>query len=419
VLRRSDTVRIERFREDEDLIRIDIAFPKGGREVVTAWLDPAGEVDSLSVFELEGGDSSVFRSAFSDSAMITRDGDEMTRVPTAARVMPYYRPSLALTQRLLRRADLTSGETRTLLLGEVGRDTVRTLTLSRTGDTVRIADPRRLLRLAVDRGGNIVNGFTRDSFRIVRGRYREAFSPTLETRRPGWVSTEPPDLLRIGKCPVSDHPFSPVTLTIHDTLNGAPAHLRSDGRGPYVNEVDGVGAMLGAVLEARVPWTPWSQPRRESDRTIHIDLSDPVPGSGATRRGVVGDIFAGLTLYHHKDLVADSLFGPEDMAIGEEVKADRVELVFSVGTAWNRLWALSFGTMPRGYCERAPTLQDLTETTPPILKRVSRTTWTVRLPQGSIGRLWSNIERADRTVPTLAHGLYYSSGMFEISLLPR
>jgi hypothetical protein len=229
----------------------------------------------------------------------------------------------------------------------------------------------------------------------------------------------PFDIREVGKCPLTDHPFSPIGVTVQDTLDGAPTHLRSDQRGPYVNDTDGVMAVLGSLFGTQVPGEPWSNSRRETDRRLRIDLSDPVPGSGAVASGVVGDPFAALEVYYRKDSRTDSLFGPLDMAVGEEVAAGRVELVFSVGEAWERLWALSFGSLPRGYCEGAPTVQDLTGTTPPILKRVSSTTWTVRLPRESIGRLWSNMERADTTVGTLPHGLYRSSGLFEFSLLPR
>jgi hypothetical protein len=133
----------------------------------------------------------------------------------------------------------------------------------------------------------------------------------------------------------------------------------------------------------------------------------------------VGDSLAAITVFYRKDAESDSLFGPQDMTVGQEAPASRVELIFTEGNGWYGISSLSFGTFPRGYCETGQPMQPLGGTTAPLLKRVSPTTWTVLIARGSKGRLRTNVEGYATTPGSEDRGLYYSSGSFEFSLLDR
>jgi hypothetical protein len=414
-LRLGDTVSVERFRQEGQVLSIDIAHPRGDREEITAWLTASGEIDSLQIGGTDDDDHWTSRTVVSDTSVVTHFGEggktEEHRIPTRSRALPYW-SSLALTELMLRSMRPATGE---VSLAEVGDDSLRTYTVSRVGDTTVVADPRRLLWLTLDEQGSIQGGRTRHGYDIVRRSLGAAATRTGKTLAAGWNSWTPPDLRRFGKCPVSEPPFVAVSLLVHDSLDGAPTLLRGDGRGPYFNDVDDVGAISGFFMELKVPRDPTARPG--SSRSLKLDLSQPVPGSGAIPRGVVGDSLAAITVFYRKDPISDSLFGPEYLSIGQEAPASRVELIYTEGNGWYGISSLSFGTFPRGYCETGHPPQPLTGTTSAILRRVSPTAWTVRIPRGSKGRLWTNVEGYAKTPGAEDRGLYYSSGLLEFSLL--
>ena len=421
LLRRGDTIRVERFTSTGRVLRSEILSEDNERDDVTAWIGAGGYVDSLLIIEIDGTDRWSQHTVFTDSLarVTTSSGGKTTVVstPFASRPMPFYGPSLALMQALTRQAP----RQRTRTVPGIRGASLRSYTLSRSGDTVLVADGQRLLWLALGTDGTILGGRTLAGDVIVRRRLAR-FSPLpVAHGSTRWFVDNGGH--QIGKCRVSEHsyPPSPIAIQLEDTVEGAPAHLRSDGRGAYTSGIDGVLAHVVPLMELYAGGHPLRRPPPTPNRTVTYNLSRPVVGSGSQSLGVVPDARAAIAVFYRKDPGTDVILSPKEMAVGEEVRAARLELGVHLGGEGNgNLSTLSFGPFPRGYCEEALIVQTNAGTTQPMLKRTSSTTWLVDIPPGSIGRLWYDISgEASADGKTQDRGLFYFSGRFQFSLIPQ
>jgi hypothetical protein len=413
-LRQGDTLKIERFAIDERRIRAEITNADAEVDSVQAWLGPAGAIDSLLITELDGDARWTGHAVFHDSSVSTRAGTEgnmsVDTARTSSRAMPWY--ELALLEAVLRTIKLGEGGTRTLLLGNYGNQ-LHEVSFTKTGDTILVADNRRLYWLAVDRQMSIRGGRSGEGDRVVR---RSVTSSTRSSPpRAGWHDRA---YSQLGKCPTSStsSPLVQLTVEIDDQLEGRPTNLRSDRKGPYSRASSGVHSLTGPHMQLAT----WGQPAGQdtvTGRYLTFDLTQPVPSSGSKSLGVISDPHSAIAVFYRIDAATDSIFNPSDMAVGEETRAARLELMMHIGgTAYQNMSTLSFGPFSRGYCEEGLELQDNVGSTAPILKRVSSTTWTVTIPHGSAGRLWYDIEDNRPAGVLEDRGLYAFSASFRFTV---
>jgi len=415
VLRRQDTVSIERFAIDARRIRGEITSNFSEVDSIEAWLGRDGAPDSVLITESDEGERWIEHLTLHDSSVTIRSGKEgslkVDTVRTSSRAMAWY--GLALVEAVLRRIQLGNGDSRTVVLGDAP-DVLRDVVFARTGDTILVTDNRRLAWLAVDEQMNIQGGRQGTGDRIVR---RSLSGPTPSSaRRAGWLQQS---MSQLGKCPTSatSYPLTPLSVQLDDQIEGRPTHLRSDRKGSYPQASKGVRGVIGPLLEMAL----WGQPADQDTSTgryLTVDLTQPVAGSGSKSLGKIADPHSAVAVFYRWDAATDSLFGPMDMAVGEKTPAARVELMFHVeGKAFRNLSTLSFGSFPRGHCEEGLQLQNNVGTTVPTLERTSKTTWTVTIPSGSAGRLWYDIEDFRPAGVLQDRGLYSFSARLRFTLM--
>ena len=174
VLRRGDTLRVERFDIDERRTR-SVITRRDEVDSIQAWSGHDGAIDSVLIVERDP-ERWIEHAVFRDSTVQSHWGTEakMTddTASTSSRAMPFYPSSLALMETVLRKITLGKGESRTNLLGN-SRNALHSYSLTRMGDTVLVADNRRLLWLAVDEHMSIKGGRTRQGDRLVRQSARD------------------------------------------------------------------------------------------------------------------------------------------------------------------------------------------------------------------------------------------------------
>jgi hypothetical protein len=419
VLRRADTVRVERFVVDERRMRSVITRNYGEVDSLQAWSGLDGAIDSVLIVERDP-ERSVQHAVFRDSTVQTHMGTEARMADetasTSSRAMPFYSASISLMEAVLRKIKLGEGESRTIVLGN-SKNALHSYSLTRMGDTVLVADNRRLYWLAVDEHMNIKGGRTRAGDGLVRQSARDGPNrPGVP--RPGWIQ---PGLTQFGKCPLSARslPASPIAVEINDRLDGRLTHLRSDGKGVYTHGSQDVLALDEGLIQMNLPGLQRGR-KTPAARSVTFDLSQPVAGSGSTSLGEINDTSAVIGVIARKDAASDSIFGPRDLAVGEEVPAARVALALHIGAETGRhvSW-LSFGPFAFNSCAEALAVQENVGTTTPTLKRISSTAWTVTIPFGSIGRLWYDAPDEDNYGRVARdRGLYSFSGRFRFSLVP-
>jgi hypothetical protein len=186
--------------------------------------------------------------------------------------------------------------------------------------------------------------------------------------------------------------------------------IRPDGQGTYV---DGSGGVFATVCEALSLWLGASgeidpcgagpEERRPGVRTLSIDLGKPVESSGAKRLASTTDSQASIHVFLNRD--RDRHFVNSIYAVnpGETVQSDRVQIVFNLDGQSHVLLVGPWG--PGEFNREQKTVLHGEGSTKATVRRVSNTTWIVDAPQGSIGRLWNNADKAN----PIDRGLYYVS----------
>ena len=210
---------------------------------------------------------------------------------------------------------------------------------------------------------------------------------------------------------------NPVVVEI--TIDDGDLSLRSDGGTPYKHRHESVVALMGdaaSLWSWRGTTTADNSTRTDAEaafprrRYLQFDLSNPVPGSGATSLGVVRDSVGKLHLFFREDLVARRIIGLWQAPVGQTVQDDRVEF-------WMRhdghQYLLQFGPWGMGkYSPRGQISGD--GSTPALVTRTDSLHWHLRSASNSVGRLW-NIDDIQNPKDS---GLYYFSFSFAVQARP-
>lgn len=202
-------------------------------------------------------------------------------------------------------------------------------------------------------------------------------------------------------CTGEDGTATVAPTVITDYTNG----LSSDGRGPYIQGTDGVG--YSVVLYVATLSFDKSSKSVKSPRKYAVNLNNPVPGGGGAPLGIVTDgSDNNIEAQWHR--VGDTRQNLHDIAVGQTVTADQIDVTFHVN---GRFHILQMGPQPYGHCHSAPTAVFGTGTSSGTIYRASATKWVIDLPAGSVGRLFDLYNTDQYAVDK---GLYYTQLHFEI-----
>lgn len=204
-----------------------------------------------------------------------------------------------------------------------------------------------------------------------------------------------------------------------DAVVSSSGHLTHDGKGDYYTGKDWVGVWLnpsrwrnqsfhicmhwpfGAFYECGGTGKPAPTGIRDS-RTLLHHLNAPVPGDVGKPLGVFTGPGGGNDIALSRPLT-DSINSFTDMAIGSSLSPLSAEVRFCNADC-SEYYSVIFGE--HGLFGNVNIHGE--GSTRPIVTRNSETTWTIRFPPGTIGRLWNRTPE----VPTTA--LYYYEGSIEI-----
>jgi HEAT repeat protein len=172
--------------------------------------------------------------------------------------------------------------------------------------------------------------------------------------------------------------------------------LRSDGKGPYAQNRDGVNAsqsyafnlLLANAVDRSVPTIGKQRASQGINvRTLAFDLSDTVPGSGSVPLGSIRDSAATFHVFYMWDKHR-LIWNTRDLPVGAKVESSRSQ--FNV-TIDGRPHRLQFGPWALGDCKEGYATSGAINgagTSPVWLARVSEHEYLVTAPAGSIARLW-------------------------------
>lgn len=198
--------------------------------------------------------------------------------------------------------------------------------------------------------------------------------------------------------------FGPVVLS--DFSDG----VSSDGRGPYIQETDGVvtsAVNIGAWL------TMFSfNGDTTNQRRFTVNLNNPVPGGGGVPLGTIraGNGTGLLAEWHRVGNATQNLHA---IPLGQTVTAAQMNVVFHLN---GRLHVLQMGPQPNGHCHfGGRTLVHGAGTSSGTIYRASQTKWMMDLPAGSVGRLF---DVSNTTEQAVDRGLYYLRLHYEIDAFP-
>ena len=196
------------------------------------------------------------------------------------------------------------------------------------------------------------------------------------------------------------------TTTIAPTvITDYPNGLSSDGRGTYIQGVDGVRNSL-VLWVAGLSFDKASKSIK-NPRRYSVNLNNPVPGGGGTPLGTFTD-GNDNNLETQWGRVGDARKNLHDMSVGQTVTASQMNVTFHIN---GRFHILQMGPQPYGHCHSAPTAVFGTGTSAGTIYRASATKWVVDLPPGSVGRLFDLYNTDQYAVDK---GLYYFQLHYEI-----
>jgi len=193
--------------------------------------------------------------------------------------------------------------------------------------------------------------------------------------------------------------IAPTTIT--DAADG----VSSDGRGPYIQRIDGVRhstVVYVAGLSMAKHRKSVKNPRRYS-----VNLNNPVAGGGGVPLGIITDS-SDMNIEAQWYRFGDARQSLHKLAIGQTVRADQVSVSFHVN---GRFHVLQMGPQAYGHCLAASTQVHGTGTSLGTIYRASATKWVIDLPPGSVGRLF---DLYNTTRYAVDRGLYYTQLHYEI-----
>jgi len=195
----------------------------------------------------------------------------------------------------------------------------------------------------------------------------------------------------------------PMKMVVTSTGN-----MRSDGKGQYKTGIDFVAVWLEPDKWSRMAFDscmnwPFTKPVKPQ-RTVEHHLTNPVPGGGGKSVGVFTSPF-GNDLVIAKPMTA-TVKTFSEMSVGLSVSPQSAEVRFCNADC-SEFYVLIFGGGSVWYPDEK---LNGAGTTKAIVTRTSQTSWSIRFPEKSIGRLW----RRSGTPADL--GLYYYEGQADVEL---
>lgn len=145
---------------------------------------------------------------------------------------------------------------------------------------------------------------------------------------------------------------------------------------------------------------PRVQPSKPGDRSLLLDFSHPVQGTGAVNRGLVGSANANFGVFWGQDTTRRATFNGRtswairsllDLPIDSTISSERVELRFFMDGAQH---ILQFGPWVAGQFQPRQGPFDGRGTIRASVVRTALDRWVVRSGPDAIGRLWDNRDPA-------------------------
>jgi len=178
--------------------------------------------------------------------------------------------------------------------------------------------------------------------------------------------------------------------------------LRSDGIGAYRADstnslvVEGHYGIALCMARSVCSTLPESPPSKPGDRSVFLDLSHPVAGSGAVDRGVIRSANANFGAFWGQDTTRKATYNGRlgwgirsllDLPIDSTIRSERVELRFFIDGAQH---VLQFGPWVAGQYQPRQGPFHGNGTSRGLVSHTARDRWVIRSRPSSIGRLWDN-----------------------------
>jgi len=182
--------------------------------------------------------------------------------------------------------------------------------------------------------------------------------------------------------------------------------VSSDGRGAYVQGVDGVNATVVLWL-ATLEFSRASKSVK-NPRAYTVNLNNPVPGGGGVSLGTITDASGDINIEVQWYRDGNARQNMHNIPIGSTVTANQIDVTFHVNGHFH---ILQMGPQAYGHCHSVPTAVFGTGTSSGTIYRASATKWVIDLPAGSMGRLFDLYNTDQYAVDK---GLYYTQLHLEI-----
>ena len=173
--------------------------------------------------------------------------------------------------------------------------------------------------------------------------------------------------------------FSKEIAANTEVASGLP--LADDGKGQYSDAVDGVDTFIKHSLKLAM-YEPGLRVPKQTARRLLLDLSKPVPGSGAVPLGVVPGV-AEFKAYWYQDS-AGMVRTVHAIPAGTTVTSDRTDIRFDLNGRTHRL---TMGWWRTAYCDAEPGIHG-SGTSDARISRQGPEEYTAEAPPGSTARLW-------------------------------
>ena len=190
------------------------------------------------------------------------------------------------------------------------------------------------------------------------------------------------------------HVSQPTPLSMIASIDPGSIHLKSDGKGSYMDGVDKIVSKNehGYNLEISGHRLLYRSGNRKelSPRSIIVHLNEPLNGSGATDRGILNDNDFELHILYKIDttVTPQVVYNFRDIAVGTSVEADRTELIFYIEGKAHLLtfgpWGFGQNNEPNAHGGKIHGAG----TSPVIVRRESPSRYLIYTKAESTGRLW-------------------------------